>query len=330
MFKKQKNFQNLPTFFIEGDPDKFSPTLDQLKSIYLNRVDKVYMSFARESGEEGAWLGINYEINDHGYRSPEFDKCADILTLGCSQSFGIGIEHSSNTWPAILSDKLGLTYANLAKGGSSINSQIRRAHAYINQYGKPKHIFAIFPDFDRFEFPTVKHALVPHKNKNSLRYLEVLHRKDPNEIPKVSVAPHDARDVIPSAVAHFFSAQYILMFEQYCREAGINLVWSTWNREDHILISKLKEIDNSSYTNFIDLEEYKWFRNVDLEVEEYRDSSLRKKGELIECHEDYEYLPDFYIALDKKVGFMGAHSGVHHHLHWAEKMYLHAIKNYWV
>lgn len=330
MFKKQKHNETLTYTFIQGDPNKFTPTLEQLKSIYLNKIDKVYPTFDREISEEGDWLGISYEINDHGYRSPEFDRPADVLTLGCSQTFGIGIEYITNTWPSILSDMLGLSYANLAKGGSSINSQIRRAHAYINKYGKPKYIFAVFPDFDRLEFPAVEYALKPSKSKNALKYLEVMHRKDPDEIQKVSIAPHDARDVIPPQFAHFFSAQYILMFEKYCKAAGIKLVWSTWNREDSILITKLNEIDRSAYTNFIDLEEYKWNRNTEFQIEEYTNSSIRKSGDKINCHTDFEYLPDFYIALDAKVGFMNAHIGVHHHLHWAEQMHSHAIENKWI
>ena len=330
MFKRQKEHQNLTDLFLEGDPKKFSPNLDQLKAIYLNRIDKPYFSSAREVGEEGEWLNISYELNDYGYRSPEFEQCADVLTLGCSQTFGIGIQYINNTWPAMLSKKLNLSYANLGKGGSSINSQIRRAYAYINKYGKPKNIFAIFPDFNRFEFPVVKDHLIPNKNKNSLKYLEVLHTKDINDIPKVSSAPHDIRDVIPQQVAHFFSAQYILMFEQFCKEAGINLVWSTWSVPEQILICKIKEMNDLSYNNFIELEEYKWFRNPELNIEEYRNSSYNKVGEVVGCHTDYNNSPDFHIALDISVGLYGAHSGVHHHIHWAEIMYSHAIKNNWV
>jgi hypothetical protein len=329
MFKKNKEHKGLAALFIDGDLEKFTPTLDQLKAIYLNKIDKVYTQIARSRGEEGSWLGISYEANEHGYRSPEFNKPADILTLGCSQTFGIGIESIENIWPSILSKKMNLSYANLGRGGSSINSQIRQAHAYINQYGKPKHIFAIFPDFDRFEFPVSKEALVPNKDKPSLKYLEILHKKNPGEIQKVSVMPHDARDVIPPQVSHFFSAQYILMFEKYCKEAGINLVWSTWSIQDQILVSKLKEIDKESYTNFIELKEYKWHRNHELQIEEYRNSSLQKIGDVVNCHQEFSHLRDFYIALDISVGLHGAHSGVHHHLHWAEIMHEHAVKNNW-
>jgi hypothetical protein len=328
MFKKNKGHQDLAMFFIEGDPQKFSPNLDQLQAIYLNKINRYYPGLPQPDSDEGGWMGIEYELNEHGYRSPDFNKPAEILTLGCSQTFGIGIEKMENTWPAILSKKLNLTYANLAKSGNSISSQIRRAHAYINQFGKPKYIYAIFPDFDRLEFPVDQQLLMPNKNKNNLHYLETIHKKNQAEVPKVSKAPHEAGNVIPPSFRHFYSAQHILMFEQYCKEAGINLIWSTWSIPDHILISKLKELDGSAYSNFIELEEHRWFRNPDIQGEEYKSFPFNK-NETIYCHREFEHLRDFNIGLDFSIGIYGSHSGVHHHLHWAEIMYNHALKNNW-
>jgi hypothetical protein len=330
MFKKKIEHQDLSLFFIEGDRRKFSASLDQIKAIYFNKIDRYYPELPKPNPEDGEWLGISYEINEHGFRSPSFDKKADILILGCSQTFGIGIENIENTWPAILSDKLNLPYASLAKSGSSINSQIRRAYAYIKQYGKPKYIYAIFPDFDRLEFPVDQKVLMPDKRKDRLNYLETIHKKNQDEVLKFSSAPHDARDVIPPSFRNFFSAQYILMFEQYCQEAGINLVWSTWSINDQALISKLKELDNSAYTSFIELDEYRWTRNQEFKIEEYRNFSFQNNTEVIHCHKNFEHLRDFHIALDAQAGLQRAHSGVHHHLHWAEIMYSHAIKNKWI
>lgn len=333
MFNKKNksefpNFDTLSKSITSGSSEHYSLSLSDIQEIYFNDMHTVRISDLYHSIENGQDIGINYQLNSYGYRGPEPKINNGILTLGCSQTFGIGIRDYKNTWPAIVSHKLDLSYTNLAKSGSSTDSQVRRAFAYFKKFGHPKYIFAIFPDLQRIEFPSNYKTLVPSKDEHFIKPsgLVTKHFKSLESIPKISYLPHDARDVFTEELCHFKSAQSILMLEQYCEIAGINFIWGTWSEEDEDLILKLKEINNSSYKNFIALNNYQWVRNYEAQQEEFHDKRyIDLHPNRSDCHNQYSHLEDFYIALDRKYGFSTAHSGTHRHMHWAETM-LNSIK----
>jgi len=326
MFNKKykleyQNTDRLSSSILFGKTKSYSPSLSDIQEIYFNDMNEIRLSDLYYGIENGSDIGINYQLNSYGYRGPSPKVTNDILTLGCSQTFGIGIKDYGNTWPAIVSYSLNLNYTNLAKSGSSIDSQIRRAFAYFKKFGNPKHIFAIFPDFQRVEFPSNYKTLVADKSIKTKKQggLAIKHFKDFDQIPKVSSMPHDSRDIFTEELCYFRSAQSILMLEQYCEIAGINFIWGTWSEEDEDLILKLKEINNSSYKNFIPLHNYKWIRNYETQQEEFYDKTYKDLHPVkSNCHNEHSSLEDFYIALDKKYNFSTAHSGVHRHMHWAE------------
>jgi hypothetical protein len=338
MFNKKNKINYDPNLslapsIISGTSEKYSPSVSDIQSFFLNDMNKIRVTDLYASREDGRDIGINYKYNSYGYRGPEPKNNNDILILGCSQTFGIGIRDVINTWPAILSNSLNLNYFNLAKSGSSVNSQIRRAFAYFKKFGHPKYIFAIFPDFQRMEFPINYRTLVANKDEvnGPKSGLSVKHLKHPTEIPKVSSMPHDARDIFTEELSYFISMQYILMLEQYCDTAGIKLVWSTWSDEDEALILKLKEMSEQSYKNFTSLHNYKWLRNYESQQEEFYDKNYNNLyPHRTHCHEKYSNLEDFNIAIDVIYNFHTAHSGVHRHIHWAETLADYAIKNKWV
>jgi hypothetical protein len=335
MFKKNNNrdVKNLVEATIYGSSEEYPTSINQIQGIYFNEMNKVLIDDLWNGPEHGIDLGINYQCNSYGYRGPDPINENDVLTLGCSQTFGIGIKNSSYLWPELLSDSLGLSYTSLAKSGSSINSQVRRAFAYFKKFGHPKNIFAIFPDFQRMEFPPNSKRLVANKVDPIWHngVLDIKHLRPANYVAKVSSLPHDARDIFTEEMCYFFSLQYIMMLEQYCNNAGINFVWGTWSEKDENLILKLKQINNSSYKNFIQLNNYQWTRNYETQQEEfYNKSHSNLHPNKSNCHEDYSNLEDFHIASDKVYDFYNAHSGIHRHLHWAETMSDYAIKNEWV
>ena len=91
-------------------------------------------------------------LNSDGYRSPEFKNNVDILALGCSMTFGIGVNQQA-LWPEVLSNKTNLDYNNLSETGASTMHIIIASMKYMKKYGNPKNIIAVFPDFHRFRIP---------------------------------------------------------------------------------------------------------------------------------------------------------------------------------
>lgn len=278
---------------------------------------------------------VIYEINSRGFRSPEFKSDVDILTLGCSQSFGMGIEKIDNTWPNIVSKKSNLSYNSVAMNGDSVSGQIKKAYAYFKEFGHPKIVLAIFPDLNRFQFVENKQTLISSKNKyyqskKTDMSIQVKHWKPAGDIPKVSKMPHDIRDVITQENGIYQAATAILAFEQYCEAVGIKFLWGTWCYAANPMINKVKRMDSSAFPGFTDMEIYKFQAKYNTDEPElyYQNSIFEdqfiKRGEEIKCHIEYEHLDDFYSGVDrytenpKDPKYIDGHAGVHKHLHWAE------------
>ena len=72
---------------------------------------------------------VQYTLNSHGYRCPEFntiDWQNTIVTLGCSNTFGIGVD-DSEIYARLLQDKLGTPVVSLGMGGTDIWFQVYNA-----------------------------------------------------------------------------------------------------------------------------------------------------------------------------------------------------------
>lgn len=94
---------------------------------------------------------VSYRINTHGFRGddPNTD-CA--LFLGCSHTFGIGLPEPA-TWPAIVSDNLGLPCVNLGVNGGSNDTAFRLALRWVPRL-RPKVVFWLHTYKARLELLT--------------------------------------------------------------------------------------------------------------------------------------------------------------------------------
>ena len=101
--------------------------------------------------KEFNWIdsNITYKFNKHGFRSNEFCEKDNILFLGCSYTFGIGLP-LYKTFPQIVCKKIGLECFNLGLPGSSNDTAFRLAHIWIKQL-KPKLVVLVSPVETRFE-----------------------------------------------------------------------------------------------------------------------------------------------------------------------------------
>ena len=92
---------------------------------------------------------IIYEYNSHGFRDLEFDHRECGIAFGCSFTHGTGIQQNQ-TWPAVLSEILGVHVWNLGIGGTSLDTIFRISEYYVDLL-KPKFVTLLVPPNTRFE-----------------------------------------------------------------------------------------------------------------------------------------------------------------------------------
>jgi hypothetical protein len=273
----------------------------------------------------------------------------DILTLGCSVTAGAGLP-IEETWSSIVSKEMNLSYESLAVNGDSVFAQIRKAHAYIKEFGKPKIIIALFPDFRRFEAISNK----KHLNVARSEQWEKKHLKDFPNTPNYRAAyantahidayrqdvqifktPVQLDSVLTAEIGYFYSAQIIHMFSEYCKEAGIKFIWSTW---DPYTAEILKKYKNYEYFNeYIDMETDTWMLDAENAKDILFSESIFNKmpwektesPKVVEAwhaktfqhavcdHGDKMLKPYYDVAMDREMGIRGAHFGSHRHIHYA-------------
>jgi len=276
-----------------------------------------------------------YNRNIFGFRSAEFHENTELLTLGCSHTFGFGmpLEH---TWPSFVCDIIGIKdCANLAMPGASISFQVRLLANYINKYGSPKIVLANFPDLNRYE-------MVDDNGNIKWGSTKDVWFEDFSKSP---------------AYAYFQNLQALNFLEAMCKSNNIKLVWQFWvgiNNDSKgfgnlpvILDDDLKD----QFSHCVDLRnENKWF--VSHEFFKYN----KKKKELVYsgetplapcCGDLYAKTKDhFYFAYDRynvpsqyeniyiekdllenklyettsSNPGMGAHLGAHFHWHCAKNL----------
>jgi len=169
---------------------------------------------------------FDYKINSSGYRGKHFKKLnlenINILYAGCSFTYGEGLPEDL-TWPYLLSEKIKNTYPskeveyfNLSQPGAGPHQIVRLCFEYFKEYGHPDYLFLMLPD--------VLRGLAWVESKKN--YETII-----PDIRDIGVGTF-YRKYFKSLVPENFwvlSLDLINMLEQYCENAGINLVWDSWH-----------------------------------------------------------------------------------------------------
>ena len=271
-------------------------------------------------GNEQQHDSINsYTYNSLKFRSPEFTDNPDIIAIGCSHTWGVGVPDDT-PWPSVLSKLTGYSYANLGMPGASIMDCVLSAMAYIKKHGKPKYIVALLPDFKRMTLvqrTDINSQLIDERNadkyegqENLLSYGPIFF-SDPGEgglsqTVRLSKRPHVYSEVLSLETPLYLSLSYINLLQAYCYEAGIKLVMSSWD-DDTVDVFRTLEVDN--------------FHFLEYERDTHMDDGVYVCG----CHidENERYGDNWYRGADHTKEFAG-HIGVHRHLDYAE-LFLDAI-----
>jgi hypothetical protein len=267
-----------------------------------------------------------FDLNSYGYRTKEFIFNEDLLALGCSQTFGWGVEEKES-WPEIISNKFNISVTNLSLPGDSVMGQVLKAFEYFKIYGNPKKIVGVFP-INRILFAAG--TVNPHHIKTW-----DLHR---NKTPdRFSEIPHTPDKVFNVEVCQIQNYMFISMLEQYCRSNSIDFFYTFWDMhrtegleldfvENHDTdkvsdILGLKSVvmmpvwkKNADFCRYLKSNSKSYFDPVSLQIEtKYPTVPIKT------CHEDFMDHKNFYYASDTTHSF-GGHFSFHEHLHYSDKI----------
>lgn len=182
-----------------------------------------------------------YITNSRGYRGPEFRHGIELVTAGCSQTYGVGVPEEG-TWPALLAKQVGMSYVNISAPGASVEWIVHSLFSYFHEFGHPKVVAVLVPDLFRSE-------VVINKDINYSREISIKDwnaqgidedftlgvitarsaEVDPQWRAKISKRPFHIEDTIPPEESVFRSFKHLFMLETYCRNAGIKLLWTGWS-----------------------------------------------------------------------------------------------------
>ena len=202
------------------------------KSIEQIDSDGYYVTNNIHSGVIIPGPEVIYKINKNGYRTKHFEPFNNlkdtILFSGCSWTFGEGLP-LEYTWSHLVAKNFeNVDYYNIGYMGMSINHIIKNVYSFIRSYGKPKYLLICFPDIQRNIYYSetlgsyikayVSTSHIGSKDKDRERYtLEFITE---NNI--------------------LLATTQISALEDYCAEAGINLIWTTWVYGDYKIYRDLE------------------------------------------------------------------------------------------
>ena len=279
-----------------------------------------------------------YSINSMGYRTDEFLEQRDLVFAGCSQTWGDGVVYDG-IWGNILSKSLGIKSYNLGLGGKSTQFIVQNLIAFFKQYGNPKMVFCLFPEFTRMEmkssadFMISKNSSPGISGKNTYSLIPIA--VNPNKNTKYSKMPHIAEEMIPLELAFSISLDYINMLELYCKLYDIKLFWGTWDPFQDKYLNE--NIDSMDFENYVYLSQEKWEKRIqDDYINYFHEDGILCSGRIPgpctthnTCHEELKeiYGKNFNFSMDSDPkNKIWGHIPVHTHIHIAE-YFERALKN---
>jgi hypothetical protein len=341
--KSGKNRYYPPVPFIVYDLDEYELSKSAKDEIFSRRVRPItnrsnseYKNnkFALTGGHDN-FLDTEhtYHMNSLGYRSDEFSTGVDFVYAGCSYSFGEG-SAEKDIWGSKVAEHFGYSYSNLSRPGASVQWIVKNLFNYFREYGHPKVLACLFPDFCRIAVPVNPHisTVKGEDSEESWTAVRDIHLGGYVELadrPKYSKKPHALEDVLPVELPMELSIEYISMLARYCETNNIKFYWATWDISASIFMRDAAK--EYGYPEYLDLKNEEWhdFSSDDYRQYFHKDASIEtiinecyaEKCVPTDCHQEerINHGKYFYIGSDVEyVGGPSAHFGVHRHTHTAE------------
>jgi hypothetical protein len=248
--------------------------------------------------------------NSFGYRSPEFVDSPEILFAGCSVTYGVGVPVET-IWTSRVAELLNVTsYVSLGWHGASAQSIVANIYKYIQKYGKPAKILALFPDPYRLPIVADSRNLTFSGSKTTTSHPVDAHlnlRRD--DVVKYSKAPHAVEEILVPEVGFRSAIDAIHSLEVFCKASGIDLIWSSWSVTTNLMYMCLSASG--------DFDSYPLFPSYSIEPsrEYYKATKLSNAG-LATCHSELidKYPNQYHFGTDSGGT---PHPGVHSQFHIA-------------
>jgi len=284
----------------------------------------------------------NYQYNSDGLRTIEFSEKPNVITMGCSNTFGLGLP-IDKIWPSFLEKKLkeigNYTVGNISYNGSSPMTNISNFFAFIKKYKyAPEYLICNFSNFERLSF----FAYEKYDSPIVLFFHKERLFKDEY--------PYNWEKTILLEEYYYKNLDYIRMLEVFCEYTGIKLIWSTWSnviKNDYeSYLNKNFKYYRSDYTRDLfpsffefgsqDLNEY---NPLNPTVESLTNVYRMKNWNIEKCHidifnENFEIFDFAYDIYQNKTSYIKGdivpchpHPGTHRQIHWAE-FYFNEMVNY--
>lgn len=195
---------------------------------------------------------ISYILNNYGFRCDDFNKeniKNSILVAGCSNTFGLGIPYDI-TWGNLLSNKMqSKNFYNVGVVAASIQTIVNNCFYFIEEFGKPKALFILFPSIARGS--TFENLFAEDEVKFIIR----------TTMDDTSNRPEEQKNKT------FQKLSLIKNLEILCNSLSIPFLWSTTEEDFDILIKDV--LKESNY-----FKNYKSIFNFDEVIKD--DKNLRK------------------------------------------------------
>lgn len=291
-------------------------------------------SFALTGGHDNFLDTENeYHLNSLKYRSTEFSSEVDFVYAGCSYSFGEG-SAEEDIWGSKVANHFGYSYSNLSRPGASVQWIVKNLFNYFREYGHPKVLACLFPDFCRISIP-VNPRISRVKGNNADDSWTTMHDShlgayvELSDRPKYSKKPHALEDVLPVELPMSLSVEYISMLSRYCETNNIKFYWATWDLSASIFMKEAA--DQYGYPEYLDLKNEQWHDRPEDDFYQYFHKDASKEdvinncysGECkyTDCHVDLKNKHGRYFYIGSDVDWVGgpsAHWGAHRHAHAAD------------
>jgi hypothetical protein len=176
-------------------------------------------------------------VNSHGFRGENFKKDIDFLFAGCSQTYGYALREKS-MWGVMLAKENNMSYANISMPGASVMHIIFNIFKYFEEYGHPKVIVGLFPDFYRirtFLDSKILNQRSNHPTKNNEENLFVnSYGNRGKDFLKHLKLPTTPDNVYSEEFTYMINSMFITILENYCNKNKIDFIWSkTFNDEKY-------------------------------------------------------------------------------------------------
>ena len=272
-----------------------------------------------------------YNINSLGMRG-KVDLDADVLTSGCSITFGIGLPEDGR-WTNLLSNKMDKSVMNLGNPGGSVATICNQIIHYCMNNKMPKQIFCLMPDFARNMVVVDKEFYksgVKRENVGTGDYLELMFCNPTIKTngSAVFMETKDKRNIEDSVSPHQLilnAVNYIYTLESFCLVNNIKLYWTTWDRPSSMVMEELSRLKDFKLKKFVPF----YPKNATDQLNTFIKNT---------CSLDHnsEFKDDFcwtsgsdYSVINYEKQHQMAHPGIHFQHHVAEFFYnLHIQENF--